>query len=360
MRAVYTISNNILSPLGNTTGENFEQLLQNKTAFNASIPLSKTMAEAAYTPFESMLMASITRAIELSPVELTGKNTILIISTTKGNISLLENNAMNEELRKKISLPCSAKKIASTLGFTNTPLVISNACISGVAAMVTAKRLLENGSYEHAVVAGADVISTFITSGFQSFQALSDEPCRPFDAKRKGLNLGEAAATIVLTTNKNISNGILASGGSTSNDANHISGPSRTGEELALSIKKTMAAAGLKAHDIDYVSAHGTATLYNDEMEAKALALCGLQDVPMNSLKGYFGHTLGAAGLVESIIAMECMLNDTLLASAGFEQSGVSSPIYIITGTTKANIRHSLKTASGFGGCNASILFSKQ
>ena len=172
-------------------------------------------------------------------------------------------------------------------------------------AILTGMRLVQSGQYENAVVAGADVISKFVLSGFQSFQAISSAPCKPFDAARDGINLGEGAGTVILTSNKNYSSGVKVTGGSVSNDANHISGPSRTGEELNLAINKALNAAELNATDIDFISAHGTATIYNDEMEAKAITLAGLQSFPVNSLKGYYGHTLGAAGLIESIISIQ-------------------------------------------------------
>ena len=164
--------------------------------------------------------------------------------------------------------------------------------------MITGMRLIQSGQYDHAVIAGADVISKFVLSGFQSFQAVSQGLCKPFDADRDGINLGEGAATVILSADKPTGEAIELVSGAISNDANHISGPSRTGEELYYAINKAMDAAGLKPQDIDFISAHGTATVYNDEMEAKAVTLAGLQHVPLNSLKGFYGHTLGASGLI--------------------------------------------------------------
>src|SRR6185436_15252216 len=154
------------------------------------------------------------------------------------------------------------KLVAEYFGFTNQPVIISNACISGVLAIITGMRLLRSGQYENAVIAGADVITKFILSGFESFQALSPQICKPFDRTRDGLNLGEGAATVILSTNKKYSEsrtyGIKVKGGSVSNDANHISGPSRTGKELAHAIKKAMLDASVSLEDIDFISAHGT------------------------------------------------------------------------------------------------------
>ena len=177
---------------------------------------------------------------------------------------------------------------------------------------------------------------------------------------RDGINLGEAAGTVILTSNKNYSSGIKIAGGSISNDANHISGPSRTGEELNLAISRAINEAGLVAGDIDFISAHGTATVYNDEMEAKAITLAGLQKTPVNSLKGFYGHTLGAAGLIESIISMQSLKENLIIPTRGFENMGVSQPINICSTLFTSTIQNCLKTASGFGGCNAAMIFSKQ
>ena len=115
----------------------------------------------------------------------------------------------------------------------------------------------------------------------------------------------------------------------------------------------------LSAKEIDFISAHGTATIYNDEMEAKAITLAGLQAVPVNSLKGYYGHTLGAAGIIESIVTLLSMKENTILPTLGFKQIGVTNPVNVSTAVQKISLNHCLKTASGFGGCNAALVFSK-
>jgi 3-oxoacyl-[acyl-carrier-protein] synthase-1 len=239
----------------------------------------------------------------------------------------------------------------------HTPIVISSACVSGLSALLTGMRLIQSGVCQHVVVTGADVISKFVLSGFQSFQAISPEPCRPFDKNRKGLNLGEGAASIILSSKYN--KGIKIAGGATTNDANHISAPSRTGEELALAINKALQQAQLLSTDINFISAHGTATLYNDEMEAKAITQAGMASVPVNSLKGYYGHTLGAAGLIESVIAIQSLKAQIVLPTKGFNEHGVSTPLNIQKESQFITAKHCLKTASGFGGCNAAMIFSK-
>ena len=298
-------------------------------------------------------------ALKQADIDIRDSKTILIISTTKGNIGLLETEKYREALKKRIALTTSAQIVADHFGFANKPIVISNACISGVLAIITGMRLLRAGACENAVITGADLISKFILSGFQSFQALSQSVCRPFDRLHDGLNLGEGAGTIILSTNKKYIGHIKIRGGSLSNDANHISGPSRTGEELAYAIGRSMDDAGVDAGEIDFISAHGTGTVYNDEMEANAIRLSGLNEVPLNSLKGYYGHTLGAAGLIETIVSIESLRQGEFIGTPGFERTPESHQVNASASHRYINARNFLKTASGFGGCNAAVVIGK-
>ena len=373
---VFVVADNVLSPLGRTTAENFDQLKRSMTSvqqhhapaisiqpFYASLfDKNEVFVENdadRYTKFEQLLIASIEDALKDTGLDVRDGKTVLIISSTKGNISLLETEKNNGDLQKRISLSTSAKLVTEYFGFSNQPIIISNACVSGVMAIITGMRLLRTGQYENAVIAGADVISKFIMSGFESFQALSPQVCRPFDKSRDGLNLGEGAGTIILSTQKKYEHNPKVLGGAVSNDANHISGPSRTGEELSYSIDQALQDADISKSEIDFISAHGTATVYNDEMEANAVALSGLQSVPLNSLKGYYGHTLGAAGLIESIISLQSLKDGLVLPTPGFTEIGVTRPVNVIAMPLNIKTGHFLKTASGFGGCNAAVVFGK-
>jgi 3-oxoacyl-[acyl-carrier-protein] synthase-1 len=374
MTDVFIVSDNIISPVGATSADNFAQLERSVSGvkrhdnpgifpepfYAALFPDDHFTVDGIHTKFEQLLIASIRGALENADIDPGDKKTILIVSSTKGNISLLETGEYNETLEKRISLNTSANLVANHLNFINKPLVVCHACISGLLAMITALRLIKSGIYENAVIAGADVITKFVLSGFQSFQALSPGVCKPFDAERDGLNLGEGAATIIVSSNKKYADKIKLVSGSVNNDANHISGPSRTGEELYRVINSALAGAGLSAPDISFISAHGTATNYNDEMEAKAIALAGLQHTPANSLKAYFGHTLGAAGLLESVITIHSMQRNTVISSLGFTNTGVTKPINISKTLMHVSLENCLKTASGFGGCNAAVVFSKK
>jgi 3-oxoacyl-[acyl-carrier-protein] synthase I len=381
MRDVFIIADNIISPVGYTSAENFHQLRNGISAikehalpamapqsFYASLfgqeqceELFESFAPVeTYSKFERLLILSVASALENSGIDITGPETVLILSSTKGNIELLEKENISPRLKERIALHTSARLIAEYFRHTNTPVVVSNACISGLTALLTGKRLIESGLYKNAVVAGADIISRFVLSGFQSFQAISEKPCRPFDEKRNGINLGEAAGTIILSCDKNNGERVQLTSGAGSNDANHISGPSRSGQELCIAINKALQQAHLSAADIGFISAHGTATVYNDEMEAKAFSLAGMETIPVNSIKGFYGHTLGAAGIVESVIAVHSLKEHIMIPTLGFHQAGVSKPINVCKSLLPVSASHCLKTASGFGGCNAALVFSKK
>lgn len=369
MKKIWIVADSIISPLGSTTQENFDnlrrgisglRLIDDENLNGASFYGGKTNHignDTSSSKFEILCQATL-QAL-LSKCTIDPERALFILSTTKGNIGYLEEGQIDHP---RIHLPQTADHLAATVGLKNT-MVISNACISGVMALMIGKRMIENGKYDHAVIVGADVLSRFVISGFQSLQALSPDMCRPFDVQRKGINLGECAAGIILSSNQNVGTekaSVFIAGGGLSNDANHISGPSRTGEELGFAIQQAVAEAGLAMDDIDFVSAHGTATVYNDEMEAKAFTLMQLHDVPLNSLKGYYGHTLGAAGVLESILSAESLKYNELIPTAGFQHMGVSKPVNVIKKLESRPLNTCLKTASGFGGCNAAIILQKQ
>jgi 3-oxoacyl-[acyl-carrier-protein] synthase-1 len=314
---------------------------------------------SGFTRFEELIAASISRALESETISLKDPETVLILSTTKGNISLIEKQPISKDLEERIAIAHSAELLSAYFGYHSNPLIISNACISGLLALLTGYRLIQSGKYMHAVVSGCDIITRFILSGFQSFMAVSPNPCKPFDAGRDGITLGEGAATIILSADEKFGSRISLCGGAVSNDANHISGPSRTGEELAAAVSMALTFSNIRADMVDMISAHGTATIYNDEMEARAIALNNLENVPVNSLKGNYGHTLGAAGLIESVMTIHSLLENLMLPTKNFQKIGVSRPVRVSQYPASFPMSVALKTASGFGGCNAALVFKK-
>lgn len=304
-----------------------------------------------YTRLEKLAILTLAPLLTAKQLD---RRTALVLATTKGNISALEEGDL-----AGASIPTLAARIAQYFGFAMPPIVVCNACVSGLMAVSTAKRLIQMEQFDDAYVLALDEITPFVVSGFASFQAMSQEICKPFDKKRDGINLGEAVAAVYLSTIKkeNLSFEILGEGSIT--DANHISGPSRTGEGLFQSIQSALREAQIQAEAIDQVSAHGTATLFNDEMESIAFQRAGLAHKPTHSLKAHFGHTLGAAGLLELIILMQSLQNNKTIVSRGFDELGVSEPLNITTTSKIQELHIGLKTASGFGGSNTALIIRK-
>lgn len=379
-QAIYCLADNLTTALGFTTLENLAQIRAEQTGvqehnlpelYHRPVWISKidptlenyhtSKINNQYTRLEKLFIWSIQEAAQQLNLDLRQKDTLLILASTKGNIDVLEGRYNHQFPKERSYLGAMATAVQTYFENPNPPIIVCNACISGVLALDIAKRYLRAGRYKHIVVAGGDLVTEFTLSGFQAFKAMSEAPCKPFDAARNGINLGEGVGTMILGTSpkKGDTTPIRLCGGASSNDANHISGPSRTGEGLYLAIQKALRDAQTKAEEMNYLSMHGTATLYNDEMEAKALATAQLQDIPLNSLKGYLGHTLGAAGLIESIVATWSLRENQLYRSLGFENLGVSVPLNIIRQTQQHPLTNCLKTASGFGGCNAAVVFSK-
>lgn len=375
-REVYITETNCITPLGFNVSTNIKNIAgsvsgihlhQNedlmKMQFYASIinddalnsAFAKICSAENYTRLEKMMILALQPIVEKSKIVL-NKRTGFILSTTKGNITALGNPSSDNF--QKAHLSQLAKKATDFFGFATEPIVVSNACVSGILAVSVAKRLIQADVFDNIFIVAGDEVSEFVLSGFNSFQAMSDSPCRPYSKNRNGVTLGEATAAVLVSSNKENAK-IKIIGDGSINDANHISGPSRTGEGLFRSIESALAEAKISASQIDYISAHGTATSFNDEMEAIAFNRLGLENVPVNSLKGFYGHTLGTSGLLETVIGIESVLESRLFVSLGFDEMGVSQPINVIEKKQDKNINYFLKTASGFGGCNTAILFEK-
>lgn len=372
----YIIADNIISPLGETSEDNYLSVKSGRSGIRAYEPGTCNIPEGftaslLFEDFETLALKSAQKAIanalknienELKTIgnaqlELKGKRTAFILSSTKGNIE------------ENISLADSAQRIASQLGIDTKPIVVCNACISGLSALILGNRLIDSGLYDAAIVCGCDTPRQFILSGFQSLKALSPEPCRPFDMERMGLNLGEAAATLILSKNPIQRNSWRMGDGFIRNDAFHISTPSKTADGLYLSLQRTLESftkeisstceqIDLKEH-LAFINAHGTATLFNDQMESVAIGRAGLSDLPANAYKSFWGHTMGAAGILETIISMKAIDDDTILGTRGFSELGVSGKMNICAENRPTDKKGFIKMLSGFGGCNATIWAAK-
>ena len=364
---MYILATNITSPIGNTTTENYQAVSQGVSAIrchaegeelpfpHASSLFSdeqwKMMAIDGCSRFESLVIQSVRESLSHTSIDVKSERVVLILSTTKGDtVSMPFDDG-------GVMLGDTARHIADELGIVTTPIVVCNACISGASAQILADRLLANKTYDYAIVTGADVQGPFIMSGFHALMALSPQPCRPFDEERIGLNLGEAAATMIMAAG-DIPAGVgmpRMIAGAVRNDAYHISSPHPKGEGCykALEVVKR----SVDTEEIACVGVHGTATMYNDQMESKAIERAGLSDVPLSALKGYYGHTMGAAGLLEGILMLEGIRHGEVLPSKGFRERGVSGKVTISSDMLSVQKKKAIKMLSGFGGGNAAIAY---
>ena len=366
---VYRIADNITSPLGMTSAQNFQAVKAGRTAlasheglwdipepFTAAIlpkELNDQIARKGLTRFESMVIASASEALAKTEFEISSPRVVFILSTTKANVELLGTPMAASAMMHPGE---SAKRIAKHLGIETEPIVVCNACVSGLSALILAERLLTQKFYDYAIVTGADVLSRFVISGFQSFKSMDANPCRPYDIERLGMNLGEAAATMILSREKaeEHKKAWTLVEGTIRNDACHISTPSNKGEGAYRAMMPLLQQ--VNKDELALVNAHGTATMFMDQMEAVALDRTGLTDIPVNSYKGYFGHTLGAAGVLETVLTIHALDDHTILGTRGFEELGVSVPI-LVSAEAKPTDKHTfLKLISGFGGSNAALL----
>ena len=367
----------MLTALGEGTELNFNALLHGESGLHVTtdgrVTQSSLMAgiipETVYDGLRARYGSEHTRAelLAIASIDsiyarkLPEGRTALVTASAKSDVAVLEGRCSGGPFIPEdndLALPeVMWSRVGARFGFPREDIyIISNACISGVSAITVARRLILSGKYDNAIVVGADAQNRFITSGFASFKSLSPERCLPYDAARCGLNLGEAAGAMLLTR-VNADGLVSIDGGWITDDANHISGPSRTGDGLFLAMRGAMSEAGIDASEVAALQMHGTATAYNDEMESKAAALAGLDNVPVQSLKPYFGHTMGASGVIETIIAAEELRNGIFIGTKGYSESGVSVRLDVSADNrTLDGAGHILKTASGFGGTNAAVL----
>jgi len=325
-------------------------------------------ADSAFAPFPDekcrRLRCAASRLASSLGVRLQNNgSTVFINCIAKGDIHSLEEvvggNASHVDLPPLVDR--QAQEACAAMGLKPSHIIsISNACASGAIAVERAKELLEERRYDCAVLFGIESICAFVASGFNALAALSRHGARPFDAKRDGLSLGEAAALAVLSYRPAVKGDIVISGAGSSNDANHRTGPSRTGEGLLRAARAALNDASMEPGDIGAVKCHGTATQYNDTMEAKALrGIFGGSCPPCASFKGAIGHTSGAGSLVEILIASRCLARKTLPPTAGYALHGVDEKITLSSAPQPIAAPSILCLSAGFGGVNAAVIISE-
>ena len=287
----------------------------------------------------------------------------LVTATTKGCIDTFE-RMRNGQPGDLADIPVSGPLawLASRLGFDDPGVNISSACASSTMAVARAAAMIGSGSEDAVLVVCMDLVSEFVFSGFSSLQALDPAGCRPFDRNRNGLSLGEGgAALLMMSAEAARGNGIRGigsvAGWGASNDATHVTAPARDGCGLIRAVRQAMEKASIAPGDISAINAHGTGTVYNDAMEATAFeAVFGSRRIPMNSVKGAIGHTLGAAGGIEAAVGLRSLAERTLCPTAGFGEPMERCSLAVSSLPQTIHGNYLLSTNSGFGGINAAII----
>ena len=290
----------------------------------------------------------------------------LVLSTTKANIEALERlsdgRPCSDAARRHLQGDLLAADLAAAHGARGPVQCVSAACVSGLIAIQQGAKIIQRGAADAVLVVGVDHLSAFVMAGFTALKAIDPAGCRPFDRDRCGLSPGEAGAAMVLVRAELAPrDSIKISGWGGSNDANHLTGPSRDGSGLLLAIRGALATAGLTPPDIDCVNAHGTGTPYNDAMESLALrTIFGEACPPLSGFKGMLGHTLGAAGVVETILCVLAMQEKLLPGTPGLSVAADGVPASIVREPRPAaRLNNVLKLNTGFGGINGALVLQQ-
>jgi len=354
----------ILTPFGNLA-ETIADLLAGESAIRAGPCFG---VEAAFASFPDVKFRDIFCCISyfasrIPFPETDPASTIFIYCAAKGDIRAIEDIKFSGASTAPVSplLDMQARSICESLAIAPAKIIaVSNACASGAVGIETATEYLRAGTFTHAILFGFDCLSRFTATGFFSLGALSPTGARPFDARRSGLTMGEGAACAVLSFRESFSGDIVIAGAGSSNDANHRTGPSRTGDGLIKASRAALFDAAMSPGSVGAVKCHGTATPFNDAMEAKALySLFGHNCPPCVSLKGALGHLSGAGSLAETIIAAECLKRRMLPPTKGYEQHGVDEPVKISSDTQRIEKPSVLCLAAGFSGLNTAVVIKE-
>jgi 3-oxoacyl-[acyl-carrier-protein] synthase II len=290
----------------------------------------------------------------------------LLTATTKGAIDQLEQKMRGRPARPDEMLPGFILNcIGRRFGLADSGININAACASSTLAVSRAASLIAHETAQTVLVCCADLLSEFVFAGFSALHALSDTPCRPFDRNRNGLTLGEGAAALLLMSaeraeregRKNLGSVV---GWGAANDANHISAPDREGSGLIMAVEQALKQASLPAEAVSAISAHGTGTVYNDLMELKAFAkVFGKRSLPVHSVKGAIGHTLGAAGGIEIALGLRSLNLQVIPPTVGFRLPETGAEARVSHHAQPISGDYLLSTNSGFGGINGAILLKR-
>jgi 3-oxoacyl-[acyl-carrier-protein] synthase-1 len=386
----------IISSIGNTVEENFHSLVSLKTGLSTisnietihkdiikvgEIKLTnEQLAEQLNLPSDNnysrtALLGAIAakQAVENANImDINAYKSGLISATSVGGMDMTEKYYYeyfeNEACRKYITshdIGDNSQKIANSIGLKGLVTTISTACSSAANAIMLGARLIQSGELDRVVVGGTDALAKFTINGFKTLMILSDGYNAPFDNNRKGLNLGEAAAFLVLeseTIVKNENKEVLAfvTGFGNANDAFHQTASSENGDGAFLAMNKAFKMAKIQPSEIDYINAHGTATPNNDLSEGRAIIRIFGENVPdFSSTKPFTGHTLAAAAGIEAVYSILAIQNNIVFPNLNFKTNMEEFNLTPQLTLKEKEIHHVLSNSFGFGGNCSTLIFSK-
>lgn len=383
-----------ISAIGNSVAENFEALQKSTSGIgklsylesvhsdkfpSGEIKLSnKFLAEKSairrdklFTRAALLGVHAAKEALTQADINLPNANLAFINGTSVGGMDFTEQHFQDFQ-EKATSVKFieaqhpgfTTNTIADFLQINDLVSTVSTACSSGANAILSGAKLIQANKAKYALVGGTDCLSKFTLNGFNSLKILSEKKCQAFDENRSGLNLGEAAAYLVLeseTQAKKSGKKILAylSGFGNANDAHHQTASSETGEGSFLAMKKAIQSAELSPENIDYINAHGTATLNNDLSEGIAIERVFNEIPPVSSTKGFTGHTLAAAGALEAIFSILSLQHQVVFPNLNFQHKMRELQFLPEQKFKERKIDHVLSNSFGFGGNCSSLVFSK-
>ncbi|MGF1558366.1 MAG: beta-ketoacyl-[acyl-carrier-protein] synthase family protein [Flavobacteriaceae bacterium] len=387
----------IISAIGNNVQENFESLVHGKSgiskithidtihkneilvgevkATNAELEQKLRLPPNTYSRSPMLGMIAAQEAIDQAGiVDINDYRTGLISSTTVGGMDKSEQyffeyfeSTANHMHINGLHAGDSTYKIAGHLGLNESFVTtISTACSSATNAIMLGARMIRSGRLDRVIVGGTDALSKFTINGFKTLMILSDTYNTPFDENRKGLNLGEAAAFLVLESDELVvkeNRSVLAyvKGYGNANDAFHQTASSENGDGAVMAMEKALAVAGLTPNDIDYINAHGTATPNNDLSEGRAMLRIFGNKVPdFSSTKAFTGHTLAVAGGVEAVFSVLSLQHSQVYPNLNFKTAMKEFNLLPVIETKEKALNHILSNSFGFGGNCSTLILSKE
>lgn len=389
--SVFVTGYGVISAIGNNAEACFDALVQERTGIKtgASETVSKYKAGevsenndelkqrlgiSGHCSRTALLGISAAREAFEGHQLHSGIRTGLISGTSVGGIDLSETEYKRKlstgvhdvEVYRQHDSGTTTEHIASSIGISGYVNTISTACSSAANAIMLGARMIENGQLDRVVVGGADSLSSFTVSGFRSLMIFDTDWCRPFDASRRGLNLGEGAGFLVLESAKSLEISgkqplTQLLGWNNSSDAFHQTASSPEGKGATLCMSLALEKAGLKPADIDYINAHGTATENNDLTESLAMINIFGENVPaFSSTKAYTGHTLAASGGIEAVFSILAIRNGVIYPNLNFTTPISETGLLPATRLLKEQeVRNVVSNAFGFGGNSSSLIFGK-